>query len=85
MVLYEFLQFRGKLRKQFAGREPVGPNFSAPLLSLLEKPCDADFDEFIEIARRNRQKLHTFEQRVARVGGLFKYAAVKLQPGKMAI
>jgi hypothetical protein len=81
LVLHEFLQFRGELRKQFTRREAIGPDFSTVLLSLLEEPGYADFDKFIEIAGRYRQKFHAFEQRIARVGSFFEHAAVKLQPG----
>ena len=72
LVLHEFLQFVGELRKQFRGRQPVGPDFSAALLGLLEEPGDANLDKFVEITRRDRQEFHAFEQRIARVGALLR-------------
>jgi len=68
-----------------AGREPVWPDLSTPLLRLLEEPGHADLHKLIQIARRNRQEFHALEQRIARVAGFFEHAAVKLQPRKMAI
>ena len=85
LIFYELLQLIGQFRKQFAGREPVGPDLPALLLRLLQEPGHADFHKLIEVAGRNRQKFHAFEQRIAQVACFLEHAAVKLQPRKVAI
>ena len=46
---------------------------------------DAHFDKFVEIACRDCEKFHAFEQGIIRIKRLFENALVELQPGKMAI
>ena len=67
------------------GRKAVRPGFAPALLGLLKQAGDADFDELIQIAGGDGQKLHAFEEGIVRVERFFEDAAVELQPGKMAV
>ena len=55
------------------------------MFHLLQQPRDPYFDEFVEIAGRDRQELYPFQQRIAFVQGLFEHPPVKSQPGFVAI
>ena len=52
---------------------------------LLQKTGDANFDEFVQVARRDREKLHALEHGIARVVRFFQHSLVELQPGEMAV
>jgi len=45
----------------------------------------ADHEEFVEIARRDRQESHSFEQRVRLVAGFLKDTPVERQPAELAV
>jgi len=49
------------------------------------KTGDAHHKKLVQVVRRDRQELEPFEQRVAAVRRLFKDAAVKIQPGQLAV
>ena len=46
---------------------------------------DADHEEFVEVACRDRQESQPLEQRMARIACLFEDAAVERQPGQLAV
>ncbi len=52
---------------------------------LLQKAGDPHFDEFVQIAGRDGEKLDSFQQRVAFVQRFFENPAVECQPGFVAI
>src|SRR5580704_4251440 len=55
------------------------------MLNPLKKTCDPHLDKFIEIVRRNRQKLHALQQRVPDVPRLLQHTPVKLQPFQVPV
>ena len=55
------------------------------VLDLLQKAGDANFDEFVEIARRDGEKFHALEDRIARIARFFQHALVELQPGDVPV
>ncbi len=52
-----------------------------PILNPLQHTRNPDLHELIQIACRNRQKLHPLQQRVRRVLGLFQNPLIESQPG----
>ena len=73
---------RGQL---LAGRQPVGrPLLDAERLVRLE-PGDADHEEFVEVAGRDRQEAQPLEQRMGGVARFLEHAAVERQPAQLAI
>ena len=51
-----------------------------PDAHLAAQARDADHEELVEIAGRDRQEAQLLEQRMVAVGRLFQDAAVELQP-----
>ena len=49
------------------------------------EPGDPDHEEFVEIARRDRQEPHPLEQRVTRVASFLEYPAVECEPAELAV
>ena len=50
------------------------------ILDPLQKPRDPDLDKLIQIARRNREELHAFQQGICLVLRLFEHPLVKPHP-----
>src|ERR1700747_31960 len=55
------------------------------LFNLLQDAGHADLEELVEVTRRNREELHSFQQRVGGIVGLFEYPAVELEPRLVAV
>ena len=49
------------------------------------QPSHADHEEFVEIARRDRQEAHAFKQRVVGIARFFKDPAIEREPAELAI
>src|SRR3546814_141888 len=56
-----------------------------PLKLLPLQACNADHEELVEIASRNREEAQPLKQRVARVARFFQHAKIERQPRKLAI
>jgi hypothetical protein len=75
----------GELDEHFAGCAAIRAQIFDAVFDLLQKACDAHFDEFVQIARSDSEKFHALEERILGVARFFQYALVELQPGKMTI
>jgi hypothetical protein len=62
-----------------------GEAIGSGVVNLLDHGGNADFEELVEVAGRDGEKLEALEKRVAAVLGLFEHAAVELQPGRVAV
>ena len=65
--------------------EPVGGGGVVAVFDLLQQAADPDFKEFIQVAGGNGQKLHAFEQRIAKISRFFKHAPIEFQPRCFAV
>src|ERR1700730_5897554 len=67
------------------GQQTSGPHFAPALLGDLQKPGQAHFDKLVEIARRDGQELHAFEQRIGGVERLLEHTMIELEPRELAV
>ena len=56
-----------------------------PGCDLLLQAADADHEELVEVGLEDGQELEPFQQRHARILGLFQNAAIELQPAQLAV
>ena len=61
LVADEDVHRGGNFVEFFFGGQPVGADFAGAVLDALEKTGNADFDELVEIAGGDRQKLDALE------------------------
>src|SRR4029453_3809917 len=54
-------------------------------LELLLEAGDADLEEFVQVAREDRQEPNAFQDRVALVARLVQDAGVEVEPGELAV
>src|SRR3546814_2252857 len=66
-------------------RAAVGRGVVDSLKLLALEARDADHEEFVEIAARDRQETQPFEQRMRRIERLFHHPAVEGEPTQLAI
>ena len=64
---------------------PVGTGFVVAVFNLLHHGGHANFEELVEIAGRNREKLYPLKQRIAFVPRLFEHTTVKREPRSVSI
>jgi hypothetical protein len=69
----------------FPGCQTVRPGFGNAGVHLLHEPGDTNLEKFIEIGTHDRQESNPFEQRVPRILGLLKHAAIKRKPAQLAV
>ena len=67
------------------GVRPSAERSSTPERLMRLQPGDADHEEFVEVAGRNRQEAHPLEQRMMRVARFLKDAAVEREPAQLAV
>ncbi len=73
-------------RLQLLGRgEAVRAALRDRRFELLVEARDPDHEELVEVGVKDREELHPFEERPARIERLFEHAAVERQPGNLAI
>src|SRR5438045_2333452 len=77
--------FAPNLRKRFARTQPVRPELARGAFDLLLDAGHADLEKFVEIRAKNRQELHSLEQRLGLILGFFQNAAIELDPAQLAI
>jgi len=65
--------------------EPVGSSGVVAVFELLQQAAYPDLEELVQIAGRDGEKLHSFEQRVAQIPGFFQYAQIEFQPRCFAV
>ena len=65
--------------------QTVHRGFSRAGLDLLNETGDADHEELVEIAGRNRQETQSLKERMHAVGSLLQNAPVEREPRKLAI
>ena len=69
----------------FARTKPVEGSFAHRALDLLDEAGDADFEKLVEVGGDNGKELDAFEEGDGRVLGLLEDAAVKGEPGELAV
>jgi hypothetical protein len=79
------MQFAGKALQLLFGRESVWTGKLISVFRLLQQSGYAHFNEFVEIAGGDGQKLNSLEQRIAFVLSLLQHAPIEGQPGFVAI
>src|SRR5580700_3588961 len=79
------MQFTHEALQLLIGRESVRTGQLITVFRLLQQSGYAHFNEFVEIAGRDGQKLDSLEQRIAFVLSLLEHAPIEGQPGFMAI
>jgi uncharacterized protein YifE (UPF0438 family) len=67
------------------GVVPVRSDVLDPLAQLLERGRHANHEELVEVCRRDREKLHTLEQRMCGIAALRQHAPVEFQPAQFTI
>ncbi len=85
LVAHQAVHHLGHQRQFFFRRKPVRTTLSRAVLDALQKTRHPHFHEFIQIVRRNRQKLHALQQRIPGIVRLFQHSPVKIQPLHMAV
>ena len=65
--------------------EPVGAGLVRPELDALLESGDADFEELVEVVRRDAQELQPLEQRYSFVQRLCEYPLIECEQRKLAI
>ena len=65
--------------------ETVGSSGVVAVFELLQQAADPDLKEFVQVAGRDGQKFHAFEQRIAEVSSLFEHAPIEFQPRGFAV
>ena len=73
------------LRELLCRRATVRRAGDGPGLHLLAQPGDADLEELVEVAGKDRRELHAFEERVALVPGFVQDPRVELEPRQLAV
>ena len=73
---------RGQL---LAGGQAVDRPLLDPERLVRLEAGDADHEEFVEVAGRDRQEAQPLEQRVGGVAGFLEHAAVERQPAQLAV
>ena len=71
-----------KLLRRRQSLRAFGANARAHLRA---KAGDAHHEEFVEVVRRDREKLQPLQQRMPAVGGFFENAPVEIEPGQFPI
>ncbi len=66
-------------------RQPVVRRRDQTRRDLVDQAGHPHHEEFVEIARRNRQEAQLLEQRMAAIARLLEHAAVEFEPGEFAI
>src|SRR5690606_13943576 len=72
-------------RQLLGWRQPVGGRFDDSRRDLLAQAGYANHEKLIEIIGKNRQELHTFQQRQRVIQRFFQDAVVELQHAQLAI
>src|SRR5713226_4819309 len=65
--------------------EAVGSGGVVAVFELLQQSAYPNFKEFVQIAGRDGQKFHAFEQRIAEIPSFFEHAPIKFQPRFFAV
>ena len=65
--------------------ETVGSSGVVAVFELLQQATDPDLKEFVQVAGRDGQELHAFQQRIAEVSSLFEHAPIEFQPRGFAV
>src|SRR5580700_8254295 len=81
-------EFMGQLRKHIplcGERETIGTGLVIAVLDLLHHGSDPNFEELVEVAGGNREKLQPLEKGVTLVRRLFKNSPIKGQPRGVAV
>src|SRR6185312_7670770 len=84
LTLDEGAQFRGIAFEGLLRRQAVRAGLVIAVLNALHHAGDPDLDEFVQVRRRDGQKLHPLKQRITRVLGLLQNTSVEAQPGFVA-
>ena len=71
LVVYELMGLLAQNVALFIERQAIGTSLVVAVFNLLQYGGDADFKEFIEIARRNGEELQALQQRIALVARFF--------------
>ncbi len=66
--------------QRLLGGQAVESGFPVAILNALQDAGEADFDEFVQVAGGNGQKLDPFEQGVTGIFCFFQHAAIEAQP-----
>ena len=72
-------------RKLFLRRKPVLTHLGDTFGDVLAQTSHTDDIKLVEIRGADREKAQTLQERVVRVGRLFKNPAIELKPGKLPI
>ena len=75
----------GQLLALFHRRQPVGAGIHRAFFQMLQQPGNPYLKELVQVARRDGQKLHPLQQRIALVLRLFQHATVESQPAQAAV
>ena len=79
------LDLTQKLFELLFGRASVRAFQRDAFAHLAGQPGDADHEELVEVAGRDRQEAHALQQRVMLVVRFLQHTPVELQPGKLAV
>ena len=71
--------------KLLCRRQSLGALGTDARAHLRPKAGDAHHEEFVEVVRRDRQKLQPLQKRMSAVGGFFEDTPVEIEPGQFAI
>ena len=66
-------------------RAAVGAGFGVAVFNALHQAADADFEELVEVARRDGEKLHPLQKRIARVLRFLEHTPIERQPRGFAV
>src|SRR5208283_1237029 len=83
------IEFRNKSlfdRKDLlGGRHPIGRGLEHTFCGLPLETRDPDHEEFVKVVRKNREELHSFEERVPFVPCLFQHMVIEPYPAQFAV
>ncbi len=85
LLVHEIVDFRGEVGKRLLRNAAVSTRLAISVLHLLHQAGEAHFDEFVQVARGDAQKLYALEQRIAGIARLFEDPLVELHPGQVTI
>ena len=77
---HEAMNFLRQLLQHFRRRAPIRPGLAIAVLHLLQDAGHAHLHELVQVARRDREKLHPLEQRISLIARLFQHSFVELHP-----
>ena len=85
LILDQQLDGFGDPYQLFGRRQSLGALGTDAGAHLRPEAGDADHEEFIEVVRRDREKLQPLQQWMSAVGGFFEDTPVEIEPGQFAI